>query len=210
MKYTTVLWDFNGTVVNDVHIGIRAINKMLEKRNLKTIDSVEAYHRVFRFPVKEYYRLVGFDFETEPYEDLAVEWVKNFTADEISLKLNDGFLEVWEHLNATGVKQMILSSSETEMLNRQIALLGLSHKFDEILGTGDIFAGGKIEMARKCLGTEVKNTVLIGDTPHDADTAKAICADCILYAGGHASFASLSRRGFRTVRHLSELIPLLT
>ncbi len=206
MKYTAVLWDFNGTVVDDVTLGIRAVNEMLTKRELPTVDSIEEYHRVFRFPVKEYYRLLGFDFEKEPYEDLAVEWVRLYTAGERFLRVSDGFTEVWQYLKNAGVQQIILSSSETNMLQRQICLLGLEDAFDRILGTDDIYAGGKIEMAKRCLGTDAAHAVLIGDTSHDADTAKAIGADCILYTGGHGSLESLTGLGVPVVAHLSELL----
>ncbi len=206
MKYTAVLWDFNGTVVDDVSLGIRAVNEMLAKRHLPTIDSLEEYHRVFRFPVKEYYRLIGFDFEKEPYEDLAVEWVNLYTAGEHTLRLNDGFCEIWQHLKTANVPQIILSSSESTMLERQIRLLELDGKFDRILGTDNIYAGGKIEMAKRFLGTAAAHAVLIGDTLHDADTAKAIGADCILYTGGHSAPEALAAAGVPAVSHLSELI----
>ncbi len=209
MKYTAVLWDFNGTIVDDVSLGICAVNKMLEKRNLPTLRSVEDYHRFFRFPVKEYYRLIGFDFQKEPYEDLAVEWVLHYTAGESTLRLNDGFLDVWQYLKNAGIRQIILSSSETEMLHRQISLLGLDGKFDQILGMEDIYAGGKIEMAKRHLGTDASHAVLIGDTSHDADTATTIGADCILYSGGHGSRESIAAAGVPIVNRLSDLIGFL-
>lgn len=205
MKYKTVLWDFNGTIVNDVDLGILAVNKMLKKRNLPTLDSVEQYRRVFRFPVKEYYRLIGFDFQKESFEELAVEWVENYTAGEHMLRLNEGFLDIWQYLKNTGVQQMILSSSESAMLKRQLSLLEIDGKFDRILGTDNIYAGGKIEMAKRCLGTEVSHAVLIGDTIHDADTAAAIGADCILFSGGHSAEETLLAAGASIVSHLSEL-----
>ena len=104
MKYTTVFWDFNGTVMDDVHHGIRCVNHMLAKRGLPTIDSVEEYHKLFRFPVKEYYRDAGFDFDKEPYEELAVEWVDLFVAGENSLTLCPGFKEVHRALADKGIR----------------------------------------------------------------------------------------------------------
>lgn len=209
MKYTTLFWDFNGTIVDDVHLGIRAVNKMLARRGLAVLTDVESYHRVFQFPVREYYRLLGFDFDSEPYEDLAVEWVENYISEEHTLTLQDGFLSVWQSLKDAGAQQIILSSSETVMLHRHLDLLGLSGKFDRILGTDDIYAGGKIEMAKRCIGDTAGGALLVGDTKHDADTARAIGADCILFTGGHGSPASLADVGVPTVDRLADILAYL-
>jgi phosphoglycolate phosphatase len=209
MNYTTVFWDFNGTIADDVRLGIDSVNRMLKKRGLGTIDSIEQYHRLFRFPVSEYYRLLGFDFSKEPYEDLAVEWVELYTEGEHTIAATAGFHEVWQHLHSHGVRQIILSSSETEMLHRQLAQLGLQGKFDRVIGSDNIYAGGKIETARRVLGGNAAGAVLIGDTTHDAETARAIGADCILYAGGHGSAASLAACGVPVVERLSDLIGML-
>ena len=56
MKYSHIIWDFNGTILDDVSIGIEAINMLLLRRGLKTIDSVDEYRRIFGFPIKDYYR----------------------------------------------------------------------------------------------------------------------------------------------------------
>ncbi|MBQ8746467.1 MAG: HAD family hydrolase [Clostridia bacterium] len=209
MKYTTVIWDFNGTIMDDVALCMDSLNTMLKARGIRTVDTVAEYHKIFRFPIKEYYRLAGFDFEKETFEDLAVEWVNLYTAGEQTLTLSEGFLGVWQFIRDGGARQIILSASETEMLHRHLGILGIRDKFDGILGTGDIYAEGKVEMARRCLGTSLTDAVLIGDTTHDAETARAIGVDCILYAGGHASEAALTKTGAPVVSHLSELTALL-
>lgn len=209
MRYTTVFWDFNGTIANDLALGINSVNRMLRKRGLPLLDSIEAYHRVFCFPVKEYYRRLGFDFEKEPYEVLAVEWVNNYVSGEHTLTLNPGFLDVSDRLIQLGIRQIILSSSETAMLNRHLTILGIEKRFDRILGMDNIYAGGKIEMARRCVG-ETDHSLFIGDTVHDADTAEAIGADCILYTGGHGSREELISRKVPLVDHLRDILGRLS
>ena len=78
MKYSHVLWDFNGTVLDDVSTGIKAINALLSRRKMKTLDTLEEYHAHFGFPIIEYYGRLGFDFEKEPYSRIAVEWVEEY------------------------------------------------------------------------------------------------------------------------------------
>ncbi len=209
MRYKTVIWDFNGTIMDDVALCMQSLNTMLQARALPTIADVEAYRAIFRFPIKEYYRLAGFDFEKESFEKLAAEWVELYTAGEKTLTLSDGFPQVSAYIRESGASQIILSASETNMLHRHLTLLGISNNFDKILGTGDIYAAGKVEMAKQCLGGGCKDAVLIGDTPHDAQTAHAIGVDCILYAGGHAARAALKATGAPVISHLHELLSLL-
>ena len=75
MKYTHLMWDFNGTIFDDADAGIDAVNKMLKERGLEPIPSRERYKQIFNFPIEEYYGSLGFDFEREPYEVLAPIWV---------------------------------------------------------------------------------------------------------------------------------------
>lgn len=209
MRYKTVFWDFNGTVMDDVSHGIRCVNHMLSKRGLPTIDSVEEYHRVFRFPVKEYYRDAGFDFDKEPYEELAVEWVNLFVSGENSLTLCPGFTQVHSTLAQNGIRQIILSSSEKEMLLRHLRILGMDNGFDHVIGLDNIYAGGKAETAKRLFGENQSDAVMIGDTPHDAETARAMGADCILYSGGHAGRDSLLATGMPVVDDLRDVLPMI-
>ena len=206
MRYTTVFWDFNGTVMDDVHHGIRCVNHMLAKRGLPTIDSVQEYRKLFRFPVKEYYRDAGFDFDKEPYEELAVEWVDLFVAGENSLTLCPGFKEVHRALADHGIRQIILSSSEKEMLLRHLRILGMENGFEHVIGLDNIYAGGKAETAKRLFGENQSDAVMIGDTPHDADTARAMGADCILYTGGHSSRDTLLTCGCPVVDNLTDVL----
>ena len=51
-KYTHLIWDFNGTVLNDVDVGVRAANALLVNHGLPPLPSTDAYRAVFGFPVQ--------------------------------------------------------------------------------------------------------------------------------------------------------------
>ncbi|MBO5845583.1 MAG: HAD hydrolase-like protein [Clostridia bacterium] len=102
-KYTHIIWDFNGTLFDDVDAGILSVNKMLSDRGLPQIESREAYQKVFKFPIIEYYRDVGFDFEAEPYTKLAPIWVELYNEYSRSSHLQSGALEVLENFKDQGV-----------------------------------------------------------------------------------------------------------
>ena len=86
MKYTDVIWDFNGTVLSDMQAGIDAVNEMLAARDLAVIADMESYRRAFCFPVETYYRNLGFDFEKEDYKTvLAPLWVSLYNKYTIAI-----------------------------------------------------------------------------------------------------------------------------
>src|SRR5210317_111035 len=73
----TIFWDWNGTMLDDIHICIEAMNLMLRERELQLLDE-EVYRNVFTFPVRDYYSKIGFDFDIEPFEKPALEFIENY------------------------------------------------------------------------------------------------------------------------------------
>ena len=210
MKYTHILWDFNGTIINDVETGIISLNTLLKRRNMPTIDSVEQYHSVFTFPITKYYENVGFDFSVEPYDKLAVEWVKENEINIRKARLCDGAKEALEFFKSKNIPQTVLSATEVNYLRGHIEHLGISDYFEEILGLDNIHAESKVK-----LGTDwIKRhpdaiPLMIGDTVHDAEVARNIGCDCVLCATGHQSLETISKAGVSTFRGLKGLIASL-
>ena len=60
MKYKHIIWDWNGTLLDDTWLCVEGINNSLKKRSLQTITK-EIYRKVFSFPVEDYYKRLGFD-----------------------------------------------------------------------------------------------------------------------------------------------------
>lgn len=210
MKYSHILWDFNGTLLNDVSVGIESANILLKRHGLRQMKSVEEYHSVFGFPIIEYYRRLGFDFSKTPYNELAVEWVEIYDslADKAFL-YNDAF-QLLTLIQRSSTKQLILSATELKMLTRQLKSLGIYGFFDEILGTGNIYAYSKKEIAVKwAIDNSPENPLIIGDTTHDYEVAIAAGFDCILVANGHESKECLLKTQATVVDSLKDVFNLL-
>lgn len=196
IKYSHVVWDFNGTILNDVETGIRSVNALLERRGMKLLQEINDYQNIFTFPVIEYYRRLGFDFTIENYDDIAVEWVKEYHNNYKYAYINSGVADVIKKLNQLKIPQIILSASEIGMLTKQLTELGIIDYFDEILGLDNIKAGSKIEIANDWIRrVNPKKAILIGDTVHDFETAKHVGIDCILINGGHQNRVALMKCG---------------
>ena len=207
MKYKYIIWDFNGTIIDDVEVGIKSVNPLLAARGLKTIDSLEEYQAAFTFPIKEYYKNLGFDFDAEPYEVIAHEWVANYEALTGEIQLVRGVRELIDALDAAGACQMILSASEGTLLARQLAGFGLEDKFDKILSLDNIYAHSKVDIAKEFFKTVDNKSeyLMIGDTEHDAEVARAVGIDAVLVACGHMSPERLEKTGFPVYRDMEEL-----
>ena len=199
-RYDTLVWDFNGTLLDDVDLGIECANVMLSRRGLPTIPDRNRYFEIFGFPIEGYYRRLGFDFSREPYEVLAHEWIAEYRARERDVPLRAGAVELLAAVKAAGVPQAILSATESRMLREQLLDLGILGCFDEVVGRGDIYAPDKTALARRWAEERKPGRcLLVGDTEHDLACAKAAGFDCLLVRGGHTSDADLDRLDCRVV-----------
>lgn len=209
-KYTHIIWDFNGTLFDDVDAGIASVNKMLSDRGLSTIADKEEYRKIFKFPIIDYYRGLGFDFNSEPYEVLAPVWVELYNMNSKKSKLQDGAVYALELFKEKGIPQLLLSATERNMLKRQTRELGIDEYFDDIYGLDNIHAYSKKELAFKWRRENPDAVPLfIGDTEHDAQVAKAADAECILISCGHQSNETLRKCGCIVCDDLYKLIEFL-
>ena len=210
-KYTHLIWDFNGTILDDVWLGVSSVNTMLEARGLPIIPCVDHYREIFDFPIREYYRGLGFDFDVEDYETkLAAEWVALYTAGERDCPLYDGVRETVAAVAESGMSQLIISASEQACLRAQLAAREILDRFDAVYGLGDFLAGSKESIARAWREAHPEaRPLLVGDTTHDAAVADAIGADCVLFCGGHQSKARLSACGKPIIEGISEILNYL-
>ncbi len=192
--YTHVIWDFNGTILDDLACCIESANDLLSAHGLPRLGSVEEYRAKFGFPIIDYYRRLGFDFEKLRYADLAVEWVAYYLEHSVTAALYPDVTDTLMTVRSRGVSQLILSATELGMLERQVESLGIRGYFDELLGLQNIHAYSKEEIGRMWRADHPDASVLlIGDTDHDAQVAAAIGADCVAVARGHQSKETLAK-----------------
>jgi len=204
---TTIIWDWNGTLLDDAEICREAINKMLKTRNLPEL-SLTKYRTVFTFPVIEYYKEVGFDFSKEKWEPVAMEFITLYLNALPTCRLTHFASQTLERFKQKGYRQAIISAMEHDALLKSVSALGIYEYFDFIGGIGDHYGGGKIENARNYfnqVGLNPEKITLIGDTLHDSEVAAELKCKCILVATGHQSFQRLQQTGLPVINNLSEI-----
>lgn len=186
-NYKHIIWDWNGTIFNDVNMGIDIINQLLIPRGLKTL-TVDVYKKVFTIPVKDYYANLGFDFSKEPFEIVGKYWMDEYERRKFECGLYNGVEKLMNKIQNLGIGQSILSAYSQHTLEEMVDHFNLRKYFTHIVGLDNIYAASKMHLGKdlmKRLGNGKGETLVIGDTLHDFEVASEIGADCVLVANGH-------------------------
>ncbi len=207
MVHSHVMWDWNGTLFDDTWLGVEVINRTLALRQMPTV-SMDEYRKLFTFPVIEYYRSLGFDFEKESFEKVGTEWVLEYERRRHEAGLHKGARETLTAIREHGLTQSILSAYKQNTLSELVTYHGLDEFFLKVIGLGNHYAGSKEEIARTWmeeLPYRPEEVLFVGDTVHDHEVAQAIGVDCVLIPNGHQTRERLVETGSRVVETLEEV-----
>ncbi len=196
-KIRTLVWDFNGTLVDDARISVESINIMLKDRGLPGISLVK-YRSLFSFPVKDYYEKAGFDFSRESFSSVGREFISIYTLLFPRARIFPEAKRLLQVFNELGIEQFVLSAMEQEMLERSIRDAGLESYFTEVSGIDNIYASSKLKNGKdlfKRRGLEGEKTWIIGDTVHDWQVAEELGCRCLLIGAGHQDISCLRETG---------------
>ncbi|NTV82811.1 MAG: HAD family hydrolase [Bacteroidales bacterium] len=209
----TIIWDFNGTLLDDMQVCVGCMNRMLKERNLPPLD-MRRYREIFTFPVRDYYLALGFDFQQEPFDIPAHQFIDLYRESLHQAPLHEDAEDLLRYFRQLGYTQIILSAMEQELLEETLESKGILNYFDQVAGITNHLGEGKLEMARelvKSLGSGQNEICLVGDTVHDYEVAKGSGIPCILVSQGHQSFERLSPLDCMVIKDLKDLkqsIPL--
>ncbi|MBI9038613.1 MAG: HAD family hydrolase [Bacteroidales bacterium] len=203
----TIIWDWNGTLLNDIEICVDSINILLKQRNHKTL-SIEKYHKIFTFPVKDYYTRAGFNFEKEPFDEVAIEFIDIYREKIPKATLFSDVEQTLNFFKKRGFKQIIISAMEKNFLLQSVEQKKIEAYFEVIAGINNHHAVSKLDLAKEIIinrNINPNKCVLIGDTLHDFEVAENISCKCILVASGHQSLKKLSKANCRVVSNLNQV-----
>ena len=212
MKYKHIVWDWNGTIVNDIDLCVDVFNTMARQIGLLPVTKAE-YTARFRFPVIDFYKERGFDFQKHSYKKVGEVFIKNYNAHRFECPLNKGVPECLEFFAKRGLKQSVLSAYKQNLLNEAVANYKLGGFFENVAGLDNIYAESKTELAKalaKRLDCKPHEILMIGDTCHDKQSADAMGADCALVALGHNSFERLRAANKYAYKNFGELLNALS
>ncbi len=206
-----IIWDFNGTLLNDTQLSLDVDNNVFEKLGIPAI-TIDDYRNNMTMPVRDFYPTVGVDYSIHSYETIARLWLDEFNQKAVGVGLVSGALDAIRFFHGQGRSQSVLSASYEPSLRKQCEALGLTPYMTDISGLEDESASKKTEIGRRQLrelGLEGRDVVLIGDMLTDAHLAEDLGADCILVSWGHNDLKRLLSSGLPVARDFGELEEIL-
>lgn len=207
-----IIWDWNGTLLNDVDASVDALNHMLDDRGLPRI-SRETYRASFGFPVRPLYVKLGMDPDHD-WDRICIDFHRYLAAAPQSLRPDTR--EALAAARALGVGQSILSALRQDFLLRDTGRFDVQGFFDEIYGVDNLDGASKLARAHQ-LREQLKARGLlpaerplyfIGDTLHDAEVGRALGATVILVDGGHQTADRLAAAGCTVAASLPDAVRL--
>jgi phosphoglycolate phosphatase len=210
--YQNIIWDWNGTLLDDVWLCADIMNNLLRNRSLPTL-SIGRYLEIFTFPVKEYYLKAGHDLSQESFEKISIDFIGEYEDRKTTCVLFPYAKEVLERIRSLNIKQYLLSAYKQDDLKSIINYYRIRNYFTSIRGLDHIHADGKIEIGIKLMNEISGNdsntkTLLIGDTIHDYEVAEEIGADCLLISNGHQDEKRLRKINVPILKNLEAFYSL--
>jgi phosphoglycolate phosphatase len=213
LKYSDIIWDWNGTLLNDVELCSGIMNNLLVSRSLPPI-TLRRYKEIFTFPVKDYYIEAGHDFTHESFEKIGGEFMEEYEEKKYICELFPFSQRVLQKIKSLNIRQHLLSAYRQEDLIEFVKHYGISEYFSFIKGLDHIYADDKLNIGNELMrdisadGTN-SDVIMIGDTLHDFEVANELGADCILIANGHQNIERLIKLNIPLLKNLEELYNLL-
>ena len=203
-----LIWDWNGTLLDDVAAAVGALNRMLVKRGARPI-SIEHYRRRFGFPVRPFYAELGVDLAKWDWDEICEDF-HTFVLEEPQAVRPDARAAL-ELAASLGFRQSILSALRQDKLEAALAANGFLGFFDRIFGVDNLDGASKLDRGRELmasLGPAADAPVFIGDTLHDAEVARELGGRCVLVSCGHQMPDRLAVAGCPVAATLADAVRL--
>lgn len=212
------MWDWNGTLVDDLPLVIAATNAAFASVGGPEITAAE-HRRGFRRPIVDYYaEVLGRPVDEDEFNHLNKVFHDEYQAGLASCRLT---ADAEPALRAWPESQSLLSMWYHEELLPTVIQFGLSHHFIRVdglrRGASSSATGQKVGLGHKApyladhlagLSLDGDGVVLVGDTVDDAEAAAAAGAACVLYTGGFTDRELLLTTGAPVVDSLVEAVRL--
>ena len=208
----TLIWDWNGTLLDDSAAAVGALNHLLADRGLPAISRT-FYRDHFGFPVRPFYATVGIDLAHDDWDGICRDFHRYIEAEPQALRAES--LPALARAQAAGFRQAILSALREDLLRTATDAYGVAPYMAAVYGVDNLDGATKLARGRELIthlalpapnGQPTPGLFFIGDTLHDAEVAAALGAQCILVTGGHQSATRLAAAGVPCVASPSEAV----
>ena len=192
--FRNLIFDWSGTLVDDLGPVIEATNAVFERYHLPPFDR-DRFRREFRLPYSEFYAEFLPDI---PLAELEVHFRPAFSSAKSPVTVLPHAREKLEWCTRHGIRAFVLTSMDTQAFERQMDDFQLRHHF-EATYSGIIDKRDMIHEIIERHQLKPQETAFVGDMTHDVETARH---------GGLSSIAVLT--GYQHPEVLAAVRPDLT
>lgn len=207
-----IVWDWNGTLLDDLDVVVESVNVGIAEFGLTSIDK-DDYRDHFTRPVRAFYdSLFRRSIDDMEWGQLNKTFHDEYYARAHRAPLTMGSVEAVGRVTDLGWSQSLLSMSIHQRLLEAVSAHGIAHHFALVDGLTVPSGGLKtqhLESHLLSLRQEPDDVVLIGDTPDDAVAARDVGAGIILYDGGSHHLPRLKSMGAPVAGTLGEALDLV-
>ena len=211
MGQVHIVWDWNGTLFDDLPVVILAANASMARFGVGPIDE-DGYRDHFTRPVRAFYdSLFGRLVSDVEWEDLNDRFHDEYFALADTVSLMSDALDALSAVEDNGWGQSLLSMSPQGWLEQIVGALGVAGRFTLVDGLRGETGGLKaqhMEEHLQTLGVDPTRTVVVGDTPDDAVAARHVDAHVVLYDGGSHHLSHLEVTGAPVAHSLLEAVEI--
>ena len=211
-KYQHIIWDWNGTLLNDAWLFVDIMNGILKQHNMEMI-TIKKYRDIFGFPIQEYYKKLGFKLGEKSFKKYSTEFISAYEKRRYEAKLYPMVKILLSKLSSKNIYHSILSASQQNLLNDLTNYYRVQKYFSYINGVNNFHANGKIDKGLKFIkkiNLHPSEVILIGDTDHDFEVAQAMGIDCLLISHGHYAYSRLIKTGAFVIKNIEEIFDIFS
>ncbi len=198
MEYKCVIWDWNGTLINDTDLCVHLTSLNLVDHGLSAI-SKERYQEAYQHPIIKMHEELGLKYaDHTAFAERSRVWLERYEAARVDCELHTGAREILSTLKTRGVNQLVLSAHRHDLVMAALEHYGIREHFSSATGLTQGGGHGKIEVGLeiiKDLPYSRTEVIMVGDSCHDHEVAEALQVECHLIANGADSAKKLKATG---------------
>lgn len=210
-----IVWDWNGTLFDDLEIIVASVNVSLRTIGSPPID-VETYRSVYQRPLHRFYEnLLGRPVSPEEMRSIDIDFHAAYHALLDQARLTVDARRAVGLVAERGRTQSVLSMWWHDQLVPAVRFFGLDDYMLAVDGhrggpgeSKERHLAGHVEQLTRLFGVPSEEMVVIGDVTDDADAARAAEVGCVLYDGGSQPREVLASREVPVAATLVEAVEL--
>lgn len=216
-KFKLVVFDLDGTLVDSVHDVANAVNRVLASEGLAAIE--ESSRRQLlgegaRLRMKRAYEMRGRSL-SEAELDARTSLFNRFYSEALVMHTRPypGAVEVLNLLHERGLRIVVCTNKDERSARQVLAQLKLLPPVEDVAGS-DTFGVQKPDRRHltkliERLGGQVSTTLMVGDSRHDVETARAAGVSVAVVNWGYTSVPPAQLGGDYLIERFSDLLTIV-